>query len=157
MPAGHQPHGQPQPPDWFDRAITDAVMALYVLRLDGTPAAAAIDACCEIWVRALWQQRAHAWQPEDADRIVRAALDLAATARRWPAPADLLDRYRAHRPDQLALPAPPPTPEQRAHTAATIRRLKALLHGAPAAGTFRRAANAKTGAPAPEVPQKTKL
>jgi len=62
-------------------------------------------------------------EARDAPRIRHAFLSLAATARKWPAPAELWD-HMPKLPEQLALPAKIVTPEAALDN---IARIKAML------------------------------
>lgn len=123
-------------PAWFDHAVNDGVMALYVLRLPDTPPAATIVACCEVWVRSLWARRRDGWQPDDAPAIAAAFVALAASARRWPAPAELLDAIDSRRTPRLTLPPPPISDSQRARAVAALAALRCALRQPAQGSTF---------------------
>ena len=95
----------PVPDPWFSAVIAAGLQRLAAMHLVGTPTDAGLDLACAVWIDTLWYRRA--WhQDPDAARISRAFADLAASARRWPGPVDLID----HLPAKLqprALPAPP--------------------------------------------------
>lgn len=95
----------PVPDPWFSAVIAAGLQRLAAMHLVGTPTDAGLDLACAVWIDTLWYRRA--WHPDpDAARLRRAFLALAASARRWPAPAELLDHLPA-KPQPPALPAPP--------------------------------------------------
>ncbi len=90
------------------------------MSLPATPTDSALKLAGAVWVETLWARRA--WDTErDAPRLEAAFLALAGHARRWPAPAELLD-YLPPRPQPPALPPPPPGPAAQAHLAALKAR-----------------------------------
>ena len=95
----------PAPEDWFSRVIAEGLQRLAAMRLPSHPQAAELELACAVWIDTLWYRRA--WhQDPDAARLHRAFLALAGSARRWPAPAELLDHLPA-RSQPVVLPAPP--------------------------------------------------
>ena len=95
----------PVPDPWFSRVIAEGLQRLAAMHLVGTPTDAGLDLACAVWIDTLWYRRA--WHPDpDAGRLRRAFAALSGSARRWPAPADLLDHLPA-KPQPPALPAPP--------------------------------------------------
>ena len=112
---------QEQIAPWFRREIADGLSALYALMLDGHPAADILSRTADVWETALWKGRA--WDADlDPPRLREAFRRLAASAQRWPHPAQLIDRLPQRRP-QRALPAPQISDEQRQ---ANIRKLRSL-------------------------------
>ena len=95
----------PVPDPWFSAVIAEGLQRLAAMHLVGTPTDAGLDLACAVWIDTLWYRRA--WhQDPDAGRLRRAFAALSGSARRWPAPADLLDHLPA-KPQPPALPAPP--------------------------------------------------
>ena len=95
----------PVPDPWFSAVIAEGLQRLAAMHLVGTPTDAGLDLACAVWIDTLWYRRA--WQPDpDAARLRRAFAALSGSARRWPAPAELLDHLPA-KPQPPALPAPP--------------------------------------------------
>ncbi|SFK92867.1 hypothetical protein SAMN05216302_102149 [Nitrosomonas aestuarii] len=89
---------------WFAVAIASGVQRLYVLSLDGTPAAKTIELTTATWIDVLWPTRA--WCAElDETRIAEAFRQLALHSDRWPVPKQLLLRLPA-RVEPLKLTAP---------------------------------------------------
>lgn len=89
---------------WFAVAIANGVQRLYVLSLDGTPAAKTIELTTATWIDVLWPTRT--WSAElDETRIAEAFRQLALHSDRWPAPKQLLLRLPA-RIEPLKLNAP---------------------------------------------------
>lgn len=119
----------PAPDPWFQQAIATGLQRMAAVALPATPQGEALSLACAVWIDALWQRRA--WhQDPDAARISRAFADLAASARRWPGPVDLID----HLPAKLqprALPAPPRHRTGQGHLTAMrdlIRAAERRLH-----------------------------
>jgi len=99
------------------------------MRLPSAPQDQELVLAGAIWVDALWYRRA--WhQDPDAARLRRAFAALSGSARRWPAPAELLDHLPA-RPQPLALPPPDRTPVGQAHLAVMKRLIARALKPLP--------------------------
>lgn len=113
------------PAPWFRSALIDGLQYLLALRLQGSPAADAIQATGRAWLRACWGMAA--WdQEQDAWRI-QAAFDLLARTRdTWPAPRHWREAMPSRRP-QLALPAPALDEAARAANVARVRELVATI------------------------------
>lgn len=80
---------KPDPSAWFANTMLSGIQTLYVLRLEGSPSADTLPALADAWISCVWATRT--WiEQRDAQRITRAFTSLAASAKRWPAPADLL-------------------------------------------------------------------
>jgi hypothetical protein len=115
---------QRAPEPWLVAAVAAGLQRLVLLRLDGAPAADAIEGCALAWADAL-AARAGWIEARDAPRLNEAFRRLAAHAVRWPAPAMLFDHLPQPRPPE-ALAAPAPDPRERER----IRRaLGELLQG----------------------------
>ena len=83
----------PVPDPWFSAVIAEGLQRLAAMHLVGTPTDAGLDLACAVWIDTLWYRRA--WHPDpDAGRLRRAFAALSGSARRWPAPAELLDNTR---------------------------------------------------------------
>ncbi len=122
------------PEKWFSAVIADGLQRLAAMRLQNAPADEGLELACAIWIDTLWNRRA--WQEAtDPDRLRQGFTALAGHARRWPAPADLLDHLPS-RPQLPALPRPQPTRTGAAHLSA----MKALIAKAwhPLPGTDHR-------------------
>ncbi len=119
----------PVPDPWFSRVIAEGLQRLAAMHLVGTPTDAGLDLACAVWIDTLWYRRA--WQPDpDAARLRRAFAALSGSARRWPAPAELLDHLPA-KPQPLALPPPDRTPVGQAHLAVMKRLIARALKPLP--------------------------
>ena len=119
----------PVPDPWFSRVIAEGLQRLAAMHLVGTPTDAGLDLACAVWIDTLWYRRA--WhQDPDAARLRRAFAALSGSARRWPAPAELLDHLPA-RPQPLALPKPDRTPVGQAHLAVMKRLIARALKPLP--------------------------
>ncbi len=115
----------PVPAPWFSNVIAAGLQRLAAMHLVGTPTDAGLDLACAVWIDTLWYRRD--WhQDPDAARLRRAFAALSGSARRWPAPAELLDHLPA-RPQRPALPKPDRTPVGQAHLA-VMKRLIARAH-----------------------------
>jgi hypothetical protein len=74
-------------PPWFSTLIGEGLAALYLLCLEGCPAADATPAVRALWINVLWSSRRVDWHEEaDASRIKAAFAGLCGTCTRWPAP-----------------------------------------------------------------------
>jgi len=97
---------------WVEREMLRGLQGLIALRLQGAPAADAVDMTADIWLVAIGS-RAVTWQENlDADRIRRAFATLFGRVRQWPSPAEFLDVLPARAPVAM-LPIPKLTEEQR--------------------------------------------
>lgn len=75
------------PETWFAPLISRSLAALYLLNLDGCPAADALDKTAKLWVKLLWEKPRSGWDEEkDNARIRKAFFHIANTAKRWPSP-----------------------------------------------------------------------
>lgn len=108
---------------WFAVAIADGVQRLYVLSLEGTPAAATIELTTATWIDTLWPARN--WRAElDETRISEGFRQLTLNSERWPVPRQLLLSLPA-RLEPLKLNAPS---NHKKHVAmAAIARMKEIL------------------------------
>ena len=117
------------PETWFSSLIAEGLQRLAVMRLLNSPQDAELELACAVWIDTLWYRRA--WhQDPDAARLRRAFAALAGSARRWPAPAELLDHLPA-KPQPLALPQPDRTPVGQAHLAVMKRLIARALKPLP--------------------------
>jgi hypothetical protein len=115
---------QRAPEPWLVAVVAAGLQRLVLLRLDGAPAADAIQGCALAWADAL-AVRGGWIEARDAPRLAEAFRRLAAHTLRWPAPAMLFDHMPQPQPP-AALPEPVADPRSRER----IRRaLKELLHG----------------------------
>ncbi|WP_216891587.1 hypothetical protein [Pseudomonas putida] len=95
---------------WFERAIAAGFQGLIALRLDGAPAADAINRTLDIWLVALAKNRQ--WDEEqDAQRIRETFETLFGACESWPSPARFLRDLKPRTPPP-GLPKPMRTGEQ---------------------------------------------
>jgi hypothetical protein len=113
-------------PEWFREVVATGIARLYVLRLEGAPAADTLDAVENVWCDALWHAPV-AWQEAvDYRRLEAGFVALAGRITRWPAPRAVLDVLPS-RPAQPRLGRPAPTPEQRSRARAVLEELRTLI------------------------------
>lgn len=117
------------PEPWFSRVIAEGLQRLAAMHLAAAPTAAGLDLACAVWIDTLWHRRAWHEDP-DAARLRQAFTALAGHARRWPAPADLLDQLPA-KPQRPALPKPDRAPVGQAHLAIMKRLIARAWHPLP--------------------------
>jgi hypothetical protein len=97
------------PAPWFTDVIVSGLQRLAAMRLPSTPYDGELKLAASVWIDSLWCRRD--WHPDpDASRLRHAFTALAGYARRWPAPADLLDQLPAKSPPKALPPDPPPRP-----------------------------------------------
>lgn len=119
----------PAPDPWFSSVIAAGLQRLAVMRLHNHPQDAELELACAVWIDTLWYRRD--WhQDPDAARLRQAFAALTGSARRWPAPAELLDHLPA-RPQRPALPQPDRTPVGQAHLAVMKRLIARALKPLP--------------------------
>lgn len=113
-------------PGWLVAVVAEGIQRLLVLRLEGCPAADAVEAVALAWADT-FMVRGGRWEETlDAPRIREAFRHLAAHATRWPAPAELW-QYMPARPAPPLLEPPAPSQEERARIAQMIGQLKARM------------------------------
>ena len=79
---------QTHPEPWFPALIAKCLAAMYLLSLEGCPAADALDKTAQLWVRLLWDDRRVQWHEQADDARIRAAFaSMGAACKRWPTPA----------------------------------------------------------------------
>ena len=117
------------PDKWFSAVIADGLQRLAAMRLASTPADEGLELACAVWIDTLWNHRAWHEDP-DATRLRQAFTALASDARRWPAPADLLDHLPA-KPQRPALPKPDRALVGQAHLAAMKDLIAKAWHPTP--------------------------
>lgn len=85
---------QTSPPEpWFQALMQQSLAALYLLNLDGCPAADVVDKTAKLWVRVLWAKPHGGWDKDsDTPRIRAAFSDIAENCIRWPQPAVFWDK-----------------------------------------------------------------
>jgi hypothetical protein len=77
---------------WFKELIQTCLASLYLLSLDGCPAADQVGNTSRLWVRLLWDKPRSGWvQQLDDPRIRQAFASIAETCKRWPSPAVFWD------------------------------------------------------------------
>lgn len=109
---------------WFAAAIANGVQRLYVLSLDGTPAAATIELTTATWIDTLWPTRS--WRAElDETRIAEAFRQLMLNSERWPVPRQLLLSLPTRR-EPMKLTAP--SNHKKDVAMAAIARMKEMLN-----------------------------
>jgi hypothetical protein len=116
---------QRAPEPWLVAAVAAGLQRLVLLRLDGAPAADAIEGCALAWADAL-AARALWIEERDEHRLREAFRQLAAHATRWPAPAHLLEHLPPARAPQ-ALPRPAPTRDEIERARAAIAHIRSML------------------------------
>jgi hypothetical protein len=83
--------------------IAQSLATLYLLNLDGCPAADTVGKTAKLWVRLLWDKPRSGWHEQaDSERIRNAFAAIAETCRRWPSPAvfwDLLPKRAEPNPN----------------------------------------------------------
>lgn len=73
---------------WFETLIQQALASLYLLNLEGCPAADSVGKTTRLWLRLLWDKPRSGWvQQLDDPRIRQAFAHIAETSKRWPSPA----------------------------------------------------------------------
>ena len=116
-------------PGWLVAEVAEGIQRLLVLRLDGCPAADAVEAVALVWADALIMQPI-SWDEElDAPRIRLAFRRLAASVTRWPAPAELV-QFLPARPARPMLPPPEPDEGERERVRRIIEGLRRRFGGA---------------------------
>lgn len=69
--------------------------SLYLLNLDGCPAADQVGKTAQLWIRLLWDDRRAKWNEQADDTRIRAAFaSMAAALNRWPAPAKFWEHLK---------------------------------------------------------------
>jgi hypothetical protein len=82
-------------PLWFSKLIETCLAGLYLLNLDGCPAADSVGKTARLWVRLLWDDPRVRWHEEaDTPRIREAFRSMASGCNRWPAPAKFWEHVR---------------------------------------------------------------
>jgi len=77
---------------WFKSLIETCLATLYLLNLDGCPAADSVGKTAQLWVRLLWDKPRSGWHEQaDGPRIRKAFAAIAETRTRWPSPAVFWD------------------------------------------------------------------
>ena len=77
---------------WFKAQIETSLATLYLLSLDGCPAADQVGNTAKLWVRLLWDKPRNGWHEQaDAPRLRKAFASIAETCKRWPSPAVFLE------------------------------------------------------------------
>ncbi len=108
---------------WFAAAIATGVQRLYVLSLEGTPAAKTIELTTATWIDTLWPTRA--WRAGlDETRIAEGFRQLSLNSERWPVPRQLLLSLPA-RLEPLKLAAP--SNHKKVVAMAAINEMKEML------------------------------
>lgn len=73
--------------------MQQSLAALYLLNLDGCPAADVVEKTAKLWVRVLWQKPHGGWDKDaDTSRIRAAFSDIAENCVKWPQPAVFWDK-----------------------------------------------------------------
>lgn len=83
-------------PDWFTAAVSRGLSTLYLLSLEGCPAADSTKTVGALWAKLLWEKARGNWQEiHDKRRIADAFAAIATDAKRWPTPAVFLEHLPA--------------------------------------------------------------
>lgn len=90
---------------WFKDEIINGLQALVAIRLRGAPSAETLPTVAKVWMTALSSRPIHWDENLDTSRIRAAFVEIAATAKHWPSPAEFLALLPARKP-QVALPPP---------------------------------------------------
>jgi hypothetical protein len=95
-----------QTPDWFLRRVVHGVQFLMALPLPGKPRHQPVDLVAAAWVDSLWDDGG--WDERlDNARLYGAFDVLAARARRWPLPEELLECLRPRAAAAAVVDEPP--------------------------------------------------
>jgi hypothetical protein len=79
------------PPPWFTQLIGEGLASLYLLSLDGCPAADSTSAVTGLWSRLVWEGAHRDWHEQaDTPCIRRAFKSIATHSDRWPTPSKLI-------------------------------------------------------------------
>ena len=113
-------------PGWLQALVAEGLQRLLVLRLDGAPAADMAEGVMLAWLDALLVRNSNWQQDADAARVREAFRSLAASAQRWPAPAQWFEHLRPRAQPPLLEP-PPPSPEQRERVRALLQQARQNL------------------------------
>lgn len=111
-------------PAWFTDTIRGGFKLIVALSLPGTPGPDMITTTVDAWAGTLWVN--HYWLPDDADRMAKGFVKLAAHIDRWPAPRHLLEHMPA-RPYRTALDRPQLSDDERGKLGAKIHGLAVQL------------------------------
>ena len=80
------------PAPWFEQLIRECLATLYLLNLDGCPAADQVGKTATLWVRLLWTKPRAGWHEEaDSQRLRDGFKSIAETCKRFPSPAVFLE------------------------------------------------------------------
>lgn len=111
-------------PTWFSQEIRTGLASLYVLCLDGSPAADVVGATTDLWIRVLWTSGRRQWHAEADGPCIRAAFaQLSSSCHRWPAPARFWEVLPQRAPPtDRALPAKVFTLDERRANLDRLRR-----------------------------------
>lgn len=114
---------------WLKREIKDGMQALVALGLEGQPAAEILPRTADIWLLAIERSSCGCnIEAIDAPRIREGFARLFPDLRRWPVPAQLVEKIPA-RPVRQSLPDPPPTDEEREAGRLALKALREQLEG----------------------------
>lgn len=119
-------------PAWFSTLIGEGLASLYLLSLEGCPAADATPAVGRLWTSDLWHSKRRAWHMEADEPCIRAAFTtLRQTCTRWPAPAKFWEVLPSRAaPTDAALPSRVFTLEERRENLRKLRQIgEQLLSG----------------------------
>lgn len=69
--------------------------SLYLLNLEGCPAADQVEKTAKLWVRLIWDDHRVSWHQQADDARIRATFaSIAANVTRWPAPAKFWEHLK---------------------------------------------------------------
>lgn len=111
---------------WLEREIARGLQGLLALRLIGSPAEDSIELTLDVWLAAIESLSVNWNEQLDAERVRRAFRTLYRICDRWPPPKLFMD-HMGHRDQQMALPPPPCSPEERMRNRARLREMIASL------------------------------
>lgn len=115
-----------QAPEWFRTVVAEGIAKLYILRLEGAPAADTLEGVEMVWLETLWNCGKGWDEAQDAARIRRGFVVMARRCSRWPAPGELLTLLPP-RPQKEKLPSPERTERERQTARRSMNTIKHIL------------------------------
>lgn len=121
-------------PQWFSTLIREGIASLYLLCLEGCPAADILSATGEFWIRDLWNSRRREWHLEADAPCIQAAFEkLRQTCHRWPAPARFWECLPERKPvEGHSLPGRVISMDERRENMKRLAKMGEELLGIPA-------------------------
>jgi hypothetical protein len=111
--------------------IGEGLASLYLLSLDGCPAADATPAVGRLWTADLWNSQRRDWHMEADGPCIRSAFEtLRQTCHRWPSPAKFWEVLPSRKPpEDTLLPARVFTLEERRENLKRLAKISEQLLG----------------------------